>query len=114
MCINIHIYYTCHCMESFTSCIKGKCTIINPKTQLLLVNNGAYICYMSPQSINYTSLLVLRRDVPVRVSSSKCYKAEVKMVVASDFKAVFPSSLQARGKLIFFSPRKTNCSPQSF
>lgn len=31
MCINIHIYYMCHCMESFTSCIKGKCTIINPQ-----------------------------------------------------------------------------------
>lgn len=56
----------------------------------------------------------LRRDAPVRVSSTKCYKAEVKMVVASDFKAVFPSSFQAHRKLIFFSPRKTNCSPRSF
>lgn len=98
-------------MESITSCIKGKCTVMPPKTQL---HNVAYICYMSPQSINYTGLLVLRRDTPVRVSSTKCYKAEVKMVVSSDFKAVFPSSFQAHGKLIFFSPRKTNRSPQSF
>lgn len=50
-----------------------------PKPQFLLVKTVASICFVSLWHINYTGLLVLKRNALVRVSITKCAKAEVKL-----------------------------------